>query len=387
MDSLSTAKILHVIDHTESGGAQVVVENIIRGLKSRFSFGVAVLGTPGIYSKAYSRLGVPVYHLNRSISRWNPTSVVELIYKIRNEKFDLVHTHLFKSEILGTLAAKIVGRRVIIHDHSSLSPQSLGYHFPNKLIGHLYISMYRYALKFTDKVIVLTPETRQAYHKDYSLQEGKVYVAPNSVDIDKFSPKHGSKRNRSLCYDLQLSDNTRFVMMAGRLEPKKDWWTFLKVAERVRDLFKDELAFLMVGSGAEEELLLNYITDKGLDYVRFLGFRKDIAALLRQIDVFILTSCYESFGIAVLEAMAAGCAVVATRSGGPEIIITNGIDGLLSDVGDFQGLADHVVSLLENKKFRQMMGRRARQTVKNYYSIENYISRMGKIYDENYEQD
>src|SRR2546429_3066942 len=118
-------RILHVIDHTNSGGAQVVIHYLVRALKESFSFAIAVLGVAGQFSDAYESLGIPVFTLGHRGGRWNPLPIVRLADIIRRERFDLVHTHLFKASILGTVASKWVGSRTILHDHSGVYPQAL----------------------------------------------------------------------------------------------------------------------------------------------------------------------------------------------------------------------------------------------------------------------
>src|SRR5262245_62301357 len=118
-------RVLHVIDQTGDGGAQVVIRDLIRILRSRFTFGVAVLGKSGHFSEDYAALGIPVYKLGDRRNRWDPSPMLALMDVIRRERYDLIHAQLFKSNILGTLAAKLTGRKTILHDHIGIYPQSL----------------------------------------------------------------------------------------------------------------------------------------------------------------------------------------------------------------------------------------------------------------------
>jgi glycosyltransferase involved in cell wall biosynthesis len=378
----SVPRILHVIDHTSYGGAQVVVNYLIRSLRQQFFFAVAVLGDSGIYSEAYLNSGVPVYQLASKFGRWDPSAILGLISKIRSEDFNLVHTHLFKSHILGAFAARMTGRKTIIQDHSSLSPNALKYYFPSKFWGRLYLSTYRFALNLSDRVIVLNPNAEREYNENYSLANGKLKVLPNGIDWSESSPNRDYSGDRSIRANLNLSENAKLVMMAGRLEPKKDWWTFLKVAEKTRDRVKGELVFLIAGSGSEEDKIQNYIRDRGLDFIRLLGFRQDLPALFSQVDVFMLTSLYEPFGIVILEAMAAGCAVVATRTEGAQSIITHGYDGLLAHIGNVEELSNHVNSLLTDGKLRQDLVNNGSKTVRDNYSVDKIAPKMAEIYRE-----
>jgi len=375
-------RVLHVIDHTNSGGAQVVIRNMVRTLKDQFSFAVAVLGNSGMYSHAYEALDIPVFGLGTQGSQWNPSSVMNLVRTICRERFDLVHTHLFKANILGTIAAKWTARKTILHDHSGVYPQTLKYHISNGLVRSSYIYAYRYALSQCDQVLVYTQEDVRSYLELYSIDPHKITVLPNGVDLDEFSPLAKHKGGGPVRQELGLLPETDLVVMVARLIPKKDWLTFLQVAQQVQQQSDQFCGFLIVGSGQEEKRLREYVSAHRLEHVFFLGHRNDVPSLLQQADVFLLTSRHEPFGIVVVEAMAAGCPIVATRSGGPESILTDGVDGLLGDAGDVQGLTNHVIQLLRNKALGERLACGARQTVLNRYSAETVATRMAFIYEE-----
>lgn len=377
-------RVLHVIDHTGSGGAQVVIRYIVQALKERLSFAVAVLGRSGEFSAAYRALGIPVYELGGS--RWDPSPVMGLVQTIRHDRYDLVHTHLFKSNILGTIAAKLTGCRTILHDHTGVHPQTLKLYFPNGLLRHGYLCAYRFVLGYCDRAIVLTSATRQTYLQHYRVDPQKITVLPNAIDIHQFSQTNGHRRDGSLRAELGLSADTTLVIMVGRLEPQKDWWTFLEVSRQAKQASGHRCAFLVVGSGSEGPRLRDYARIRGLEHVFFLGHRSDVPALLRQADVFLLTSRHEPLGIVLLEAMAAGCPVVATRSGGPESVVRDGVDGLLADVGDVQGLTNRVIQLWDDGALSQRLAHSARQTVVNSYSLQVISARMANIYREVLEQ-
>ncbi len=379
-------RVLHVIDHTGRGGAQVAIRHILYTLKDQFSFAIAVLGNSGLYSHAYETLGIPVYTLGRQGNRWNPSPVVGLINTIRRERFDLIHTHLLKANILGTVVASWTGSRTILQDHSGVYPHTLKYHVSNGLVRNSYIYAYRYALSQCDQVLVPTQEDIRSYLELYAIDLHKITVSPYGVDFDEFSSPTKHQGGGSLHQELGLSADADLVVMVGRLDPKKDWLTFLQVAHQVQQQSDHSCGFLIVGSGPEEQRLREYVRTHKLERVFFLGNRDDIPSLLHQADVYLLTSQRESFGISVLEAMAAGCPVVATRSGGPESILTDGVNGLLTEVGDVHGLTHHVIQLLRDKALRQRLAHSARQTVLNRYSLENVATRTAKIYEEILEQ-
>ena len=374
--------VLHVIDHTSSGGAQVVVRYILSALRDQFSFSVAVLGESGGFSRSYRDLGIPVLELGNGSSRWNPLSLGSLSRVVRERQVDLIHTHLFKSYVLGAIAARAAGIKSILHDHTGIYPQSLRSIFPGTVLKRIYLLAYPYALRQYDQALVLTPGDLQVYLRTYPFCRNKIAVLPNAVDLDEFGKAAGQPAERSLHRELGLSVETKLVLMVARIDPQKDWWTFLQVAARVQQISGSDCAFIAVGSGPQETQLRNHIRKQQLGGIFFLGYREDIPALLHQADIFLLTSHREPFGIVVLEAMAAGCPVVSTRSGGPEAILTDGIDGLLADVGDTQDLSNHVLKLLSDDGLGQTLAQNARETVTNHYGLQAVSAQMASIYRE-----
>lgn len=377
-------RILHVIDHTGPGGAQVMLAYLIRTLQSEFTFAMAVLGQSGRYTDACRALGTPVYELGARLGRWNPWPARKLFEIVHRERYDLIHTHLFKSQLAGTFAAMRTESKTILHEQCGVSPHSLEQFsfFSNTLTRHAYFWVYRYLLRHCDRVLVLTPQMARSYSDLYSLEPARITVLPNAVDISQFNEPGSQRIGGSIREELGLPDETKLVLMIGRLEPEKDWWTFLRVAEQVEQRVSFRTAFLVVGSGSEDSLLRRHARSHGLDSVLFLGHRTDVPTLLREADVFLFTSRYEAFGIVVVEAMAAGCPVVAARTAGPQSIITHASDGLLADVGDVQALADHTTRILRDDELCQHLARRARQTVAEQYSLDAVSARMAGIYGE-----
>jgi glycosyltransferase involved in cell wall biosynthesis len=369
-------RVLHVIDHTGSGGAQVVAGYLLRALRDRYSCGVAVLGAAGHFSDDYARLGVPVTHLGSAGGRWNPLSISKLVEVIKRGRYDLVHTHLFKSNILGIVAARMAGARSILHDHTGVYPQSLEQYFANPLLRHSYYAAHRRALGWCDRAIVLTPQMQGAYVRHYPAHARKVAVVPNAVDSSAgVTGPAGDVRA-----ELGLPAGTRLVAMVGRLDPEKDWDTFLTTAQLVRR--QAGCAFLAIGSGPEEQRLRGDAGRRQLERVFFLGYRQDVQALLRQVDVFVLTSRREAFGLVLLEAMQAGCAVVATRSGGPEAIVADGVNGLLAAIGDAPAIARGVTRLLQDDELRARLCDAARRSVIERYSLEVVADRVSDLYQD-----
>jgi glycosyltransferase involved in cell wall biosynthesis len=378
------SRVLHVIDHTGTGGAQVVVEYLVRVLARTFSFGVAVLGRAGPFSDAYRELGAHVFDLGESHGRWSVLPLLGLIGVMRRGEYDLVHTHLYRSNVLGIVAAKWVGCKAILHDHSDTSTQSLSVHrwLPNPLVRIVYLFAYRRALDLSDRVAVLTARMRDHYRETYSVAPDRICVVPNAVDLQHLARIPKARSKGWLRTELGVSPSASLVAMVGRLEPQKDWETFLQVARRVGARLGPSCVFVAVGSGSLDSRLRRLTRELEVGNVIFLGHRDDVPGILREADAFLLTSRHEPFGIVLLEAMGTGCPVIATRSGGPATILSHGEDGLLAGVGDADTLASQVIRVLQDVTLRERLIRKARRTVVERYSVEAVSASIASIYYE-----
>jgi glycosyltransferase involved in cell wall biosynthesis len=376
------ARVLHIIDHTIDGGAQESILRFICELRTQVKFFVAVLGKPGRYSNSYKELGVSVLHLASSSSRWSPMPLVPLVKLIREKQIDIVHTHLFRSHILGTLAAKRAGVRTIIHDHTGIYPGTLTDYFRLYCISRAYISAYRMVLGLCDRVLVLTLGDLGLYLKLHKQSPNKLRVLPNGTYIETSCNNHDLFHKNRVQRELQLEENAKIVISIGRLEPVKDFGIFLLAAKQIQESIKYPCAFVIAGEGSKRAELQRMAENLTLRYVYFLGYRYDVSYLLRAADVFVLSSRREAFSLALLEAMAAGCPVVATETSGPKSIITPGFDGLLSRIGDSADLKDHVLRLLADNELYKTIAFNAAETAKRHYDIKVLAAQLKQIYSE-----
>jgi glycosyltransferase involved in cell wall biosynthesis len=181
---------------------------------------------------------------------------------------------------------------------------------------------------------------------------------------------------------LELDDARPVAGTVANLSPKKDHAGLLTAIDQLRERMPDVL-LLLIGSGPLEAELRARVSREGLDeHVRFLGSRDDVAALLPALDVFVLGSRFEGLPIALLEAMAAEIACVATAVGGVPEAITDGLEGSLVPPGDPVALARALEVVLQDGELRAAMGRAGRSRVSNDFSIDRAVRRTEELYTE-----
>ncbi len=369
-------RILHVIDNTVSGGAQSQLESIFIGLRGEYSFSVAVLGRTGRFTDIYTSIGVAVHQIKTTGSRADVSSFPALMKLIQREKPDLIHAHLFKSMIFSALAARLTNTPCILHDHSGLDPDSLKFYFPNIIIRRLYSWAFQSAVCSSARLLGLTPEICNGYVQHFHMSKSKIEVIPNAIDLERLKTHEISARE-TLRAELGLVDPCKMILMVGRLALEKDWPTFLKVARRCPD--PSRYAFVVVGTGGLEKQLRKMVSDLDPANIHFVGDRQDVPSILKEADLLLLTSCREAFGIVLLEAMAADCPVIATRTAGPAAIIQSESNGLLVEVGDVEGFVTYLERVLSDTVLAAKLISNARISLQQY-DLPVVSRRLSEIY-------
>lgn len=203
---------------------------------------------------------------------------------------------------------------------------------------------------------------------------GKIEVAYNAVDVARAAVAAPT----GLREQLGGSATRPLVLTPARLDAQKGLSILLEAAAEVPDA-----CFLLAGEGPERERLEALARELGVaDRVLFLGRREDVPQLLAAADVFALPSLYEGSSLAVLEAMAAGTAVVSSAIGGTDELIEDGRSGLLAPPGDSAALAAALRRALGDAELREELARRARERVEAGLTREQMASRVTGVYRE-----
>jgi glycosyltransferase involved in cell wall biosynthesis len=178
-----------------------------------------------------------------------------------------------------------------------------------------------------------------------------------------------------------IGDNELLVTSVARLAPSKDPLSFVRVAANITAL-RSDVRFVLVGDGSEKAAVLAAATEARLgDRLLVVGHEADIAAVLSASDVFLSTSTYEGFGIAILEAMASSTPVVATSVGGVPEVVASGTTGSLERAGDTAALTTAVLRLLDSEDMRLQMGSAGRARVVELFDAGMMARRYEDLYE------
>ncbi|MBI4436595.1 MAG: glycosyltransferase family 4 protein [Candidatus Omnitrophica bacterium] len=378
-------KVMRIITRLNVGGPARHAALLDEGLEKEGIQSVVVTGRvggeEGDMSYLFSERGkspVILPELRREIHPLLDAVCLWKLFQImRRERPDIVHTHMAKAGTLGRLAATFA--RVPVRIHTFHGHVFEGYFSAFKT--RFFLSIERFLARRSNCLIAVSDHVRQEICRRYRIGSPKrVRVIPVGLDLEPFLRFNG--KEGTLRAELRLSPHTRLIGIVGRLVPIKDHLFFLEVAETLLKKRQDT-HFVIVGKGEEEETLKRLVRQKGLSHsVTFLGWRRNLAEVYPDLDVVVLTSRNEGTPVSLIEAMASGKAVVATRVGGVPDVVQEGLTGYTVSSGDLSGFAAKIELLLDHPDLQQQMGEAGRKWVTERFSKERLLQDIRTLYQE-----
>lgn len=364
-------KLLFVLNELAAGGVQRLVVDFANQLnKGRFTVSIATLFDSPKYSFHQDQLNSGIELRNFRFKRfWDLIAWYRLYRYIGQNKFDVVFTQLFMSDLFGRVAAYIAGTPLIVTAIQNLIPS-----LPKK-----YIWTDRILAHITDACVSPTP-TISVYAKEaIGFPSRKIHLLPtNAVDIRRFKT---SFEREAVRRSAGVPKEGRVVISVGRLIEQKGHTILLKAIPSVLRHHPDTY-FVIAGSGNLEAALKIQATALGVaSHVRFLGERKDIPDLLRSADVFVFPSLWEGQGIVLFEAMFSDLPIVASRAGGIPDVIENEQTGLLCEPGNADALVQALVRILGDDSLRKKLTSEALRRFSDR-TTEASAKKMGDLFIE-----
>jgi glycosyltransferase involved in cell wall biosynthesis len=292
--------------------------------------------------------------------------MARLARELRRRRVRIVHSYLFHANWFGTLTARLAGIPVAIVSKRSMDV------YPR--------ARDRWACRLADRladcVTAVAHAVRDHVHAEDRCPLEKIVVIPNGIGAP--APAAGPDRTAV----LQVGAADRVIGTISRLVWKRGHEELLQAASMIAAV-EPSARLVMVGDGPLRPTLEARARDLGLNgAVRFLGAVPRAASFLPHFDVFVLSSVWEGMSNSLLEAMAAGRPVVATRVGGNPEVVVDGETGLLVPPRDPRALADAVLRLLGDPALAGRLGEAARRRVESQFTLEQMVSRMQELYDQ-----
>lgn len=282
------------------------------------------------------------------------------IYLKRKEKIDVVYMAYKKEQMIGAMAARLLGLSVIWREEGPLAspiPES-----------KIWRTIYRTLASITHRVVASCAAAESSLFA-IGVKPEKVTVVYNGIDLERFAKKRRMPRQPT-------------IGIVARLSGFKGHDLLIRAMKQVVRKFPDA-RLLIIGDGPEKANLQKLVSQLQLSrQVEFIGFVNDVSSYLEQLNVFVLPSQAEGLPFSIIEAMAKGIPVVATRTGGVPELVLDGQTGLILDEATPDAIAGAITKLLEDKKLAQKMGAAARRRSRELFSVHPMVTQMETIIKE-----
>jgi glycosyltransferase involved in cell wall biosynthesis len=351
------------------GGAENLILTSIQQLDpNRFSSVLCCIQTKDILGEEAEQMGVHVIELGRLKTKGYDRKIVgDILSLVRREKIDIIHCHLYHAAMYGRLAARIARIPAIVTVHNVYARPKWHRRMINRWLGAK-----------TAKIIAVSEAVgKDIIHFDHAAPE-RVVVIPNGIDIKAAQSALTRDESRQ---NLRISRETKVIGCIGRLEEQKGHFFLLEALSTLRQKEGDCPHLLVVGDGSYKTLINERIEQLCLeDRVTMLGMRRDIADILNAIDLFVMPSLWEGLPLALLEAMAAGIPVIASKVGGVGEVLGQSEFGIALPPGNVAALSQSIASLMADPEHRATIGARGAARVRERYSSQAMVSHLESIY-------
>ena len=351
--------VLEVIGNAIVGGMETWVERFIERMpRERFRF-TALLPAEGPYADRLRALGAAV-HVVPMADDPSWTSLQTATALVQSTGVDVLHAHLPRAHVLAGLAGRLTGRPVVATVHGrQLNMLDLEVH---RAVGS-HLSVVCWPSYFSALGLGVSPE--------------RLSCEANGVDTTVFRPREGGASG--LRAALGLAKETPLIGFVGRLSPEKGPEVFVRACLLLQGRGVDAQA-VMLGEGPMQAEVLRLREQLGLQpRLHLAGLREDMPAVYNELDVVVSSSHSEAMPLALMEAMASGLPVVATRVGGVPELVEHGQTGWLVAPGDFSDIAGRCATLVADPALRRRMGERGRQRVVERFDLGDGVVRVGEL--------
>jgi glycosyltransferase involved in cell wall biosynthesis len=371
-------KILHIISGLKNGGAEAILFRVVTEKGNNYKHEVISLSGHGYYCDIIAGQGIKVTVLNISSFGSLLRSFFVLIKHIRSAKPDLVQTWMYHADLLGGLAAKFAGIKMILWGvHSTfLNPQE------TKTSTKAAVVLSKWLSYIVPSKIICCSETALKSHAEIGYCSRKLIVVNNGFDTDLFKsiPVQRNLTRKSLL----IGDHVFVIGMIARWHPVKDHEVLLKALSELKSSCNFEWKCILAGEGIDHDNrdLNRMIHHYGLENsILCIGSIKNISSIFNSLDLHILSSSAESYGNVTAEAMSCTIPCIMTDVGEAANLLSE--TGWIIPIRDSTRLAEQIKKVyieFLNKEAWELRKARSRQIIIDKYSIKKMISGYEKAW-------
>ncbi len=368
--------IVHVLYRLDTGGMERVMVSVINHTGKRYRHAVVCLAGFGAMRDEIRDTGVPCVTLGKRPGKdWR--CHWRLWRLLRRLQPALVQTYNIGALDAAAMASLAGVRRIIHAEHGRDASDPHGRRRRYRLLRRLL-------QPFITRFVAVSGDLENWLRDEVGIRPRKITCIRNGIDTERYAVSPGLRLERRLLGGFAPPGTTLFANV-GRLDAVKDQVGLVRAFHRLRELVSthdSDLRLVIMGEGAERTRIERQVARLQLeDAVLLLGNREDVATLLSECDVFVLSSLAEGIPLTVLEAMATGLPVVATDVGGVGEVVVHGVTGLLVPPSDERALARALGHYVGDRELRIHHGRSGRVRVQDKFELADMVSAYGALYD------
>ena len=322
-------RVFYLITSLNIGGTEKFLATLIERLQPSYDFTVGYLKEKGTLGRQLESKGIEVVRV----------SPYTLFRRLGAGGYDLLHTFLYRANVVGRIIAKLAGVPAVISSQQAIDAWKKPHH----------VWLERATARWCNRIIANSSATKTILETREKIEPDKISVVYNGLNHETFLPKQPAAAIRKR---FGIDENVALIASVTRLHPEKGTDLLPLIAQRM-----ERGAFLVIGDGPQRGELEAQVRRLNLqNRFFFTGWQDDVAGLLAASDFYLLPSREESFPQVILEAMAMGLAVVAADVGGVRELVEDGITGALVPPQDVEGFSTALTRLVSNQALARQMG-------------------------------
>jgi L-malate glycosyltransferase len=363
-------RILQITSARALGGGEMHLIALAKGLRERGHEVHVALSTRSPLRPALDTIpdeNIVMLPLRNAL---DAASARELARLVRDRQIEVIHAHMARDYPLAAYASRRNRSARLVITRHVMFPMS---------------RLHAVTMSNVARVIAVSEAVAAKLREQELFASEKIVVVRNGIDVDRFIRARRESERAEFCRRLQIPPDRLLVGAVGEITKLKGHEDFVRAAAQIAAKVPRS-HFIIAGEDhsrakEHEASLKQLIQNVGLiDRVQRFGWLDNLAELYCILDVFVSASHSESFGLAIVEAMASGTAVVATATDGAREIIDDGINGRIVPIGNAEAMAAVVIELLENEDVRKKLGNAGQSRAHDQFSVERMIAETEQVY-------
>lgn len=371
-------RILHVVGDSKFGGGSAIIMSLTRMARSN-GWSVDVLTTDPVFQNEVTKAGARFVDLDVIRRKIRPLfdlkGLLRLRAFLRRNRYHIIHTHTSKAGFIGRYAAYQASVPILFH-----TVHGFAFHpYSSPLTFRFYTFLEKIAARWCHRIITVSHFHRK---QALSLRIGtrqQVVAIPNGISPDRLSSTEGESER--LRRNWKLSKSEIIFAFIGRLSRQKGIIHLLESLPLIERQLKRPFRLILVGEGEDRRELETKISELGIEHrVLFTGFLQEVGTILSLADIIVLPSLWEGLSVSLLEAMAAGKAIVTTAIPSNLEATDRGRAAILVPPGDPVGLSEGILRCARDPELAFHFGKRAKAFFIKQYTEHRMVGAYERLY-------